>query len=253
MGGATLGMFLRGRLPAEHLCKQSKEIVQLGTGLVATMAALVLGLLVASAMDTFDAQRNGVREIAGNIVLLDEALAHYGGPTATIARQILRARLTAAIQQTWPDEKTEALDPLESIARIAADGDDVYDLINKFAPTDDAHRSIQSQAQAIVADLAKTRWQLSHPDDTTIPELFVALVVFWLFVLFVSFGLFSPANTTVFATLLVCAISVSGAMLMIIDLDQPSRGLVRVSSTPLRSALEQIGRKQGAATSVIAY
>jgi hypothetical protein len=72
-------------------------------------------------------------------------------------------------------------------------------------------------------------------------------------VLFVSFGLFSPANTTVFATLLVCAISVSGAMLMIIDLDQPSRGLVRVSSTPLRSALEQIGRKQGAATSVIAY
>src|SRR5271163_2511215 len=87
-GGALTGMVLRLILPEHHLSTDSKDVVRLGIGLIATMSALVLALLVASAKSSYDAQKTEVTQISANIVLLDLALAHYGPETKDIRAQL---------------------------------------------------------------------------------------------------------------------------------------------------------------------
>src|SRR5262252_10876810 len=100
-GGALLGMVLRSFLPDRHLSADSKDVVRLGMGLLATMAALVLGLLIASAKGSYDTQRNEVTQIAAHVLFLDRALAHYG-PESKEARDLLRRSVASMLDQMWP-------------------------------------------------------------------------------------------------------------------------------------------------------
>jgi hypothetical protein len=124
---------------------------------------------------------------------------------------------------------------------ITTGGGAVFDQVGKLSPQNEAQRSLQLQALQICNDLAKTRWLLAEEDESSIPRPFLIVVVFWLTTLFVSFGLFSPPNPTVIVTLLVCALSVAGAIFLIVDLDEPFGGLIQISSTSLRNALAQLG------------
>ena len=238
-GGALVGMFLRAVLPDRHLSSDSKDIIKMGTGLIATMAALVLGLLIASAKSTLDGQRNGFQQLATNVVLLDRTLAHYG-PEAKAAREVLHRTVASAIDRLWP----AAGSPSSGLAapEITVSGTALYEAIRDLSPHTDAQRAAQSQALQITADLGKTRLLLSQRDDGSIPAPFLAVLVFWLTVLFISFGLFSPRNATVIVVLLVCALSVASALLLIVDMAQPFEGLFQISSAPLRSALSQLGQ-----------
>ena len=101
--GALLGMLLRRVLPEDHLNNNSKDVVKLGMGLVATMAALVLGLLVAAAKDQYEAQRDGLDQISAKLILVDAGLAQYGPETAG-ARELLRRTVAAALDRIWPQE-----------------------------------------------------------------------------------------------------------------------------------------------------
>ena len=78
-GGALLGMVLRRALPAHHLSTDSKDVVKLGMGLVGTMAALALGLLLASAKSAYDAQADELRQMSATVLLLDrESITFLG-------------------------------------------------------------------------------------------------------------------------------------------------------------------------------
>jgi hypothetical protein len=189
-------------------------------------------------MDSFEKQQDRLHDLSANVVLLDAALAHYG-PETREARNQLRVAVETAIKRIWPEAGTQR--PVAHSTGFQLENESLFRAIRDLAPTTEIQRTLQSQALATISELAKTRWLLTHPDRASIPFLFLAVLIFWLFILFVSFGLFSPANLTVIVTLLVCAVSVAGAMLMIIDLDQPAEGLVRVSDLPLRSALEKLG------------
>ena len=238
-GGALVGMFLQRVLPDAHLRQDSKDVIKLGTGLIATMAALVLGLLVGAAKSAYDSQTAGFHQMGTNIILLDRTLAFYG-PEAAQARDKLRATVVAMIDRLWLSNGSSS-SGLEN-ETITASSRAVYDAIRKLAPRDDAQRSLQSQALQTSADLARTRWFLSQDNDGSIPIPFLVVLAFWLFVLFTSFGLFSPGNATVMVVLFVCALSVAGAVLLIVDLDQPFQGLIQISDAPLRAALAQLGR-----------
>jgi hypothetical protein len=238
-GGAIAGMMLRAVVPEHHLSAESKDVVKLGTGLIATLAALVLGLLIASAKSSFDAQRTGFQQLAANIVLLDRTLARYG-PETKDARDSLRNLVASTIERLWPDNA--ALSSGLGSSVITLGGEAVIDRVRDLSPKNEGQRSLQSQAMQICNDLARTRWLLAEQDQSAIPRPFLVVVVFWLTVLFPSFGLFSPLNPTVIATLLVCALSVAGAIFLIVDLDQPFDGLIQISSTPLRNALSQLGQ-----------
>ena len=235
-GGALLGTFLRAVLPAHHLSPESKDVVKLGMGLISIMAALVLGLLIASAKSAYDAQSNELTQISANLIVLDHVLAHYG-PETQQARDLLRRAVVIALDRIWPESRSQPAQLAPSTATARP-----YDQILKLSPQDDRQRELYAQALRIGSDLLQTRWLLAEQRASSIALPFLVMLVFWLTVLFVSFGLFSPPNATVIATLFVCALSVSGAIFLILELDQPFDGLIGLSSAPLRNALEQLGQ-----------
>jgi hypothetical protein len=94
----------------------------------------------------------------------------------------------------------------------------------------------------ISADLGRTRSLLLEQTGGSIPMPFLVVLVFWFTVIFITFGLFAPPNATVIAVLLVCALSVAGAIFLILELDRPFEGLIQISDAPLRSALARLGQ-----------
>jgi hypothetical protein len=238
-GGGMLGMSLRTVLPESHLNADSKEVVRITSGLLATLAALVLGLLVASAKSGFDAQENGFQQLAANVVVLDRLLAR-GGPEANPAREALRRTVSRTIDSLWPatGSASSGLDA----ADITSESDSFFAAIRDLGADNDPQRIIQTQAVQLGAEMARTRWLLSQEQDSASSIPFLAVLSFWLFALFVSFGLFAPRNGAVMTAIIVCALSAAGAVFLIVDLNRPSGGLIQVSDAPFRYALSQLGK-----------
>ena len=235
-GAAASAMLIRNALPKHHLSADTKDTVKLAMGLVATMAALVLGLLVASAKGSYDLQKSEVVQMAGKVAFLDRVLAHYG-PEAADARAVLRRALEVAIAHIWPEKKLQKV----QLAPTAAGGEALFDVLQKLAPQNDAQRALKAQALALASDLGQMRWLLFEQAGSSISTPLLVIVVFWLAILFFSFGLFGPSNTTAVAALMVAALSVSGAIFLVLELDQPFNGLIRISSQPMVAALSQLG------------
>jgi Protein of unknown function (DUF4239) len=232
-GGALLGILLHAVLPQQHLSNESKDIVKLGMGLVGTMAALVLGLLVASAKGSYDAQSAELTQMSANIALLDRALALYG-PETKEARNLLRGAVARVLDQMWSSASLSV--------PTATGGEILYEKIQGLSPKNDTQRSLQGQALSMAVDLGKTRWLMYEQATTSVSMPLVIVLVCWLTAIFISFGLFAPFNATVVASLLVSALSVSGAIFLILEMYTPYAGLVQISDAPLRAALAHLGQ-----------
>lgn len=233
-GGSILGMVLHTVLPEQHLSADSKDVIKLGMGLIATMSALVLALLTNSAKGSFDTQRNELTQMSASVILLDRVLAHYG-PETKDARDLLKGTVNNMINRMWPQEGSGP-----QLQPVAAEA--FYDKIQALSPQNDVQRQLQAQAVKISVDIGQSRWLLFEQGGRSIPMPFLVLLIFWVTVIFLSFGLFAPRNATVIVTLFLCALSLSGAIYLILELDHPFGGLVQISSAPLRSALSQIDK-----------
>ena len=237
-GGALLGMCFRSVLPENHLTQDSKDVVKLGMGLLATMAALVLGLLIASAKTAFDAQNNEFKQAAANIVLLDRTLAHYG-PETKQTRDLIRRTVVFRLAVTWPEDSTPSrLDTPETTPTVET----VEAGIRELSPNTDGQRWLQSRALQIIGDLQQTRWLLFGGAADSIPMPFLLVLVFWITVIFVSFGLFAPPNGTVVSVLLICALSIAASIVLVVQLGRPFEGILKISSAPLRYTLSHLGQ-----------
>jgi hypothetical protein len=232
-GSALLAMFVRNALPEHHLSADSKDVVKLGIALIATMSALVLSLLIASAKGAFDPRSNQLVQVSADIIQLDRALARYG-PETKEARSLLERSVAATLERFWPAESARpiAIDPKASPVEA------LYDKIEELSPQNDAQRALRSQAETTALDMGRTRLLLFEHLDRSISVPFLVVLVFWLCIIFASFGLFAPRNATVIAVLCVCALSVSGAIFLILELDRSFEGLLKVSGAPLA----QLGR-----------
>ena len=237
-GGALLGMFLRKTLPDHHVSADSRGLIMLGTGLVGTMAAIVLGMMVSSAKSSYDTQRNDLTAMTAKIILLDRLLAHYG-PETREARERLRTVIQLTIDHIWPQDRSRTAE----LAPTAVSSNEVlYDLILRLSPTSDAQRTLRDRAIVLASDLGEMRWLMFEEARNSVPLPFLAILVFWFTIIFVSFGLYTPPNPTVIASLFICGISVSGAILLILEMYQPYTGLIQISSAPLRDALAHLGQ-----------
>jgi hypothetical protein len=237
-GGAMLGLILRAALPQHHLSSDTKDVVKLGMGLVGTMTALLLGLLVASAKSSYDTEKSGLIQMSAKVIFLDRLLAAYG-PEAHEARSTLRGSFARAIARIWPRERsgTAQLDPSAS----GAEG--LLTQLQMLSPQNDMQRLTRTQALSVIMEIGQMRWLIfEQAAGTSISKPFLVVVVFWLAVIFLSFGLFAPGNATVITTLLICALSVSGAVFLVLELDHPFDGLIRISSEPMRQALDHLGK-----------
>jgi hypothetical protein len=233
-------MILRGLLPEKHLSAETRDLVKLGMGLIGTMTALVLGLLIASAKSSFDGQRTGLAQLSGNVIFLDRALAHFG-TEAKDAREMLRASVADMLERTWPGENGQHG---KTVAGSGTEGryEGLFEKIQELVPKTDSQRTFQAQAMKTVMDMAQMRWLLFAQKGSSIPAPFLVVMVCWIMLLLASFSLFAPRNAVVFITLLVCTLAISSAIFLILELDQPFGGIIQISSTPLRNALAQLGR-----------
>src|SRR5580704_4634129 len=231
-GAALLGMVLRAVLPQDDFNADSRDVVKLGMGLVATMAALVLGLLIASAKSSFDMQNVELTEMSSRVVLLDRVLAHYG-PEAKEARAELRDSVVHTL---------EILNSKDASQLESTKGELLYDKIQGLTPQTDAQRSMQAQALSTILALAQTRWLMVEQRVNSVSVPLLTVLIFWLTIIFSSFGLFAPRNVTVVVSLLVSGLSVSGAIFLILEMYSPYAGLIHVSSAPLRTALAHLSK-----------
>jgi len=227
-------MLLRSVLPEEHLCGDSRDVIKMGLGMVVTMAALVLGLLVASAKSNYDAQNAELVKVSANVVLLDRGLAHYG-PEAKEARAML-SDIVARFLKLMRAEDPTLMDPARGGAEI------LYGKIEDLSPKDDAQRLLKSQMLSMATTVGQTRWLIYEQSATAVSVPFIVIVVFWLTVIFLGWGLLAHRNTTLIVTMLVSALSASGAIFLILEMYSPYRGLIRISDAPIRAALAALGQ-----------
>ncbi len=234
---ALLGSALRRVAPNHHLAADSRDALKVGVGLIGTMAALVLGLLVASAKTSYDNQRSELTEMSAKLVLLDRILAHYG-PESKDVRATLRLAVEQTIQQTWRSDQ-----PRPSPSELRTGGHEgIYEQVQALSPASDSQRTLQAQAVNIVVDLSRTKWLMAAQGVNPMPTAFLVVVVFWMALMFLSFGFLSPRNASVIITQVLCAVSVAAAIFLILELYRPFDGLIQISSSPLQYALSQMGR-----------
>jgi hypothetical protein len=236
---ALIAMLVRERLPRSHLDDQSKDAIKVGMGLIATMSALVLGLLIASAKTSYDTQSSEVRQIAANISQLDRVLAEYGKETGEI-RDSFRRNIQHLTDEVW--QRGSARSAILGSPETEAETWAIHVKILQLAPRDDVQQALRTLAIQIAADLTRTRWHLVAEEGSSIPMPFLLILVFWLTVLFASFGLFAPWNATVLATLFVGALSVATALFLILEMDRPFEGVMQISSEPIQQALDRAAR-----------
>ena len=237
LSAAVVGTRLHVKLPTHHRDGDSREVIKLVMGLIATIAALVLGLLIASAHSSYDTQESEVRQLAVHLELTDRVLAHYGPETAS-ARELLHQIVSDDIDRIWASDGKANLGPMT--ARVHAE--QLFTKVAELVPINNVQRFTQNRTMQLLTEMSNTRRLMSEQARGSLSWPFFVVLVFWLVVLFVGFGLFARLNATVFAALFIGALSVSGAIFLILEMNNAYSGLMQISSAPMRSALQQIGK-----------
>jgi hypothetical protein len=236
--GSLCGLFLRYLLPDNHLDEDARDVVKLGSGLIATMAALILGLLISSANTAMDTVSNELTQTSATIIELDQTLASYGPETAEL-RQLLRKLVAGALENIGPENIlrpgiTEKIDIGKELRKIQSK-------LRSLSAKNNAQSLLQSQAFQEVSQLTHSRMLLLEHKKRQLSGIFVTVLIFWLMVIFVSFGLLAPHNRTVIGVLFVCALAVTAAVFILMEMNNPYKGFISVSAAPLRRALELLG------------
>ncbi|SPE26227.1 conserved membrane hypothetical protein [Burkholderiales bacterium] len=237
-GGALLGTFLHARLPGHHLGSDTKDVVRLGAGLIATIAALVLGLLIGSANSTFGSQSGQIKQLTADIILLDNVLVLYG-PETESARTMLRQGIAPLADRIWRESGSGSGNAITFEASGFASSFE-SELLG-LSPRNETQRLLKAKALDANADMARTRLLLFTNAGQTLPMPFLVVLVSWLTIIFASFSLFAEKNALSIAALCIYALSASASLFLILELSQPFMGLMQIPSEPLRNALAPLG------------
>jgi hypothetical protein len=249
LGSFWGGLMVQRALSEHHRSRDSVESIRVVFTLLVTFAALVLGLLISSTQTRFSTFEVGLRGLSVDIIELDQWLRQYG-PVADPLRADLILYTKAAIADTWPEEpapsgtyplhlKTLIPGGVESI-ELDAVLNRIDLAIRRLTPDDAFRRSVASSLQSRMAELLQRRWNLIASAHGSLSWPFLAILMFWLVVIFVIAGLSSPRNALVVMVTTLTALSISSSVFLAVDLDTPLTGFIKVSSAPMRNALAHI-------------
>jgi hypothetical protein len=231
--GFGLGM----ALPGTRLNQETREVVRLGTGLLVTLAAVLISLMIASAKNSYDTQDAHFRQLSAHLVLADQLLSRYG-PEAAEIRKLMRQAVPAAIDRIWQEKATSS--PQSNAFSANSLAEQFNDAVDRLTPATDTQRAIKARILEASAAIANTRLMMFADGDNPILTPFLLILIFWLTVIFTSFGLFVEPGPVAVTALLVFALSVSSALFLIADLSQPYAGLMQISREPLRTVLSPL-------------
>jgi hypothetical protein len=239
LASALLGMAVRVALPETHLSPESRDAIKLVMGLIVTMTAFVLGLVTAAAKSSYDAEDAAIKRIAADILTVDRLLARYGPETAQIRDQLKRT-VAFRLEVTWPKDPSQRAQLHTTQAMATSEG--IEDRIQALSPRSEAQRWLQARALAMTSNILNTRWLVFGGAENPVPPPFLVVLVAWLSIIFAIFGMLGPRNATILAGLFVCALSVSSALFLIVEMGTAFDGPIKVSSAPLRYALAHLGQ-----------
>jgi hypothetical protein len=234
LAGALLGGIVRKFLPKRYLDSETKDVVKLTVGLIATLTALVLGLLIATAKSAYEAKDSQIKQITANVVQLDFALAEFG-QDATELRNMLRRAINPMADQIWIESRV-AKAPATAFEALA-EGKAFYSAMFQLTTRNESQRLLRDRALKLTGDLVQSRLVLFASIGSPIPLLFLIILISWIAILFTGFGVLLRANPVAISAVVLCAVVASGAFYLILDLGQPFSGLMAIPSEPLRNAL----------------
>ena len=235
--GGLIGLNLHRILPQNHLTKEALDVIKLGTGMLSVLASLVLGLLIATAKTSHDSTEQAVHGYAAELALLNEVLRDYGSDAAT-PRNVLRQYIDRFINGTWP--------PDGSAPQLGHDPDatkmleNVRETIRALKPTDQGQVTLQNEAIGITTGLLRQRWLLIEHQGPNVQGVVIIVLVSWVTAIFVSFGLNAPHNRTVLIAFLICALAIGASVFLILEMDRPLEGVMRISKEPVERVLTQM-------------
>ena len=235
VAAVLLGRVASGRLSEHHLTVEARDTIKLSLGLVATMSALLLGLLVSSAKGAYDSQDRQVDEMAAKIATLDRILALYGTESGA-ARRELRATVENAIARAWPQQAETSSD----LTPDFRSGDSIYRAVQEFAPGDATQGELKARAADLTLELAEGRALLVARALEGVSTPLLAIVVGWLVLILFGFSVLAPRNSVATVALIVAAAAVSGAILLMLEFYEPFDGLIQISSDPLVAAISRV-------------
>jgi hypothetical protein len=230
------GIYLRTLLPSTNFDHDSEQTVRLAMGVVAAMATFVLGLLVSSSKAAYDLNHTELTQMASQMILLDRLLANYG-PGAQQVRDSLRNYLIQQINRMWPHEKDISL-----TGPPPMHGEEFYHMVEKLSPGDGMQKVLRDQAMATMVATGKLRWLFYVQRAVSVPTALVVIMISWLTLVFISFGIFSPHSWSAVGSMLIAAVCVSAAIFLILELYAPFSGLIRIPSASVRAAIDQLGK-----------
>ena len=239
MAGIFIGFWLRSRLPARQLDNDTQSSVKDVNGLIGTMTALILGLVTASAQESFSTIGRAVEHTAADVLALDRLLARYG-PEAVGIRRELYGAVEMRMNQIWP--ATAGSSTPENGATQVQGMEQIGSLVQGLDAQTPNEQWLKSRALELTESLLAARWGIVAGQASPIPTAFFVIIVFWLAATFAGYALFAPRNGTITAILVISAFSVACVIFLILELGNPFDGLIVVSGDPLRFALGQLGK-----------
>jgi ABC-type amino acid transport system permease subunit len=234
-GGALVGRFAARRLPRRHLGAETQTAVTVAVAVIGTLSALVLGLMISAANTSFSARSDEIRQLSLQVIRVDRNLRRYG-PGAEGVRTKLHAWAQVKIQQLFSEEGQPPSTSQTAIAML----EDVQGSLLTLTPANERQKYLHALCLNLSSQLIQARWSLEIRAGHSIPTPFLILLIFWLAIVFASFGLFAPPNLTATIALFLCAIAVAGGIVLIENLDNPGSGFIQLPSEPLRKALLEI-------------
>jgi hypothetical protein len=234
---SLVGLWLGRVLPEAHLSKETQDVVRLGTGMLSVLASLVLGLLIATAKSSYDATDTAIRSYAADLILLDETLRDYGD-AALPPRRLVRRYTETLLHKTWLYGGTRQYMLEDGAAGALMER--VRESIRGLEPADAGQKWLQDQALQVNISLLRQRWLLIERSGPSVRPATIGILVSWVSVIFASFGLNAPRNATVVAAFLLCALAIGSAIFLILQLDSPFSGVMRISSQPVETSLSHM-------------
>jgi ABC-type amino acid transport system permease subunit len=234
-GGALIGLLVRRRLPGHHLSTETQSVVTVAVAVIGTLSALVLGLMISAANSSFSKRSDEIRELALQVIRVERNLRRYG-PEADAARERLRAWANIKLEQLSPENGRPPPSPQRGIETLES----LQDALLVLTPKDERQKYLHTLCLTLSSTLIYERWSLEQHTGQSIPGPFLVLLIFWLAIVFASFGLFAPTNATTIVALFLCTVAVSGGIYLIEELDNPLSGLIRIPFDSMRRALVEI-------------
>lgn len=235
----VLGLHLHRFLPEQHLSKETQDVIRLGTGMLSVLASLVLGLLISTVKTSYDENKTALRAYSADLIVLDGALLDYGAGAST-ARNLLRDYTSRLLIDTWSDQSQHPF--LEENREAGEILERLREAIRSLEPTNHDQQLLAAQAHQSATALQRERWLLIERAGATVQPIVFVIVVCWICVIFLSFGMNAPQHTTIYMVFLTLSFAIGSAVFLIMELDSPFEGVVRISSQSVQTALDHMQR-----------